>query len=154
MSLVLHRNSGYVSPQFHVVHDRLFESLRTLRPACLWRTQVGLMSADDTPPTRQRLRVAINNSNAPPPQRRRLRHHGNASYNATTPQVLRGSDSASQVQDGPPPLSDAHRPNPLNASRPTNPRIGATAQLAPRRRSQRLVQPATQAVAALLAISS
>ena len=58
------------------------------------------------------------------------------------------------MQDGPPPLSDAHRPNQPNASRPTDPRAGTSARPGPRCRLQRLVQQATQAVAALLAVSS
>ena len=109
VSLVLDRDSGYVSPQFHVVHNKMFESLRTLRPACSWRTCIGLSSASDNPKMRQRPRGVTDTSDAPAPRKRKQRQV-NASNNATTPQVLRGSGSAPQRQDGPPPPSDAHRP--------------------------------------------
>ena len=101
----------------------------------------------------QRPQGVTDTLDAPAP-RKRKRQQVDAPNNATTPQVLRGSGSAPQRQDGPPPPSDAHRPQQPSVSRPTDPRTGTTARLGPRRSLQRLVQQVARAVSALLALST
>ena len=75
ISLVMHKDSGYVSPQFHVVHDRKFESLRHFKPTCTWRQKVGLMAVPKPPHQNdtQRTRSATTPPISPPPRQRRRR---------------------------------------------------------------------------------
>ena len=44
VSLVLDRNKGLVSPQFHVVHDNTFDTVKQERYKSKWQVKAGFVS--------------------------------------------------------------------------------------------------------------
>ena len=48
VALVMDRNSGRVSPQFHVKHDIAFDTVRQQPLACQWMLRAGLIKAAPT----------------------------------------------------------------------------------------------------------
>ena len=48
MALVLHRNTGHVSPQFHVKFDHSFHTVRQDQLDCTWQQSTYFIQASST----------------------------------------------------------------------------------------------------------
>ena len=129
VALVLNRDTGLVSPQFHVAFDPSFDTVKSITSKSRWQEQAGFVTPVITKGKREK---KISWENLKKVSKRKRRKRIEASAEQTTREIMTSLPAAANVGDGGQPTPPNESETQRGAQPETTTRSGRKAKAAPR----------------------